>query len=773
MVSFGKFLLAGTAVMACMSQGVAAQTTTPQTGEASAGTASPVNADAAPTSAPGDIVVTATRRSQSIQNVPLSITAVTSEALERKAATNFFDYGSSIPNLSFGNTAEGTTGARTIAIRGISDRNTTGFYIDETPVSESRDPRNLYVNQIEEMRGPQGPILGARSKGGSVRLITTQPDTKNFEGRVHGALSTTDGTDRPNYALDGAINIPVVEDRVGLRVVGVRTVDAGYFKRVVGPANGPTTTIDNVAQNVVNGVSAAMVVKLTDNFSVTPRVLYQQTSVNGFPFADVAVTNGSTPTILRPTSLVQRRRFDVPEFSRDKWLLATYDMKLVTGIGTLTSSSSYFSRRSRDVEDQTDFIASPGAFGISPVPTSIEIRNKVNAFTQELRFASDLSGPFQIVTGLFYNRSASNRSFPPNIIPGLDALFNGAFGTDLVYETQTPIVQKDYAAYAEGTLEIVPNLKAIVGARAFKVTTTSETTSNGIAVGGPSSVPRQTQKESGIQPKFSLQYQISPGNQLYAVAAKGFRPGGVNGIIPTALGCAANLQGLGLTPADAAFFRSDSVWSYEAGAKTTFLDRKVTANVSGFRIDWNDIQQRIQLQCGFGFRGNAGTARSQGFELEVTARPMNGLTLAGGFGYTDAKFTSTTPGTRFTAGDRVPQVPKYTLTLSGDYSTSISSRASAFIHADYRYVSDSVSALNANTDANGRLIPRIRPSYSIVDLRSGVSFGKQEVAVFIKNAGNVRASLGDALAVAAEAPGRARVSINQPRTIGVELRSRF
>ena len=719
----------------------------------------------------GEIVVTATRRAESLQNVPMSISAVTADTLERKAATNFFDYGTSIPNLSFGNTAEGTTGARTIAIRGISDRNTTGFYIDDTPVAESVDPRIVDVSRIEVLRGPQGTLYGARSMGGTVRLITMQPNTDKLEGRVHASLSTTKGTDRPNYALDGAVNLPVNEN-VAFRLVGVHQYDAGYFKRVYGPANGPTTTVKNVARNQVDGFSAAALFKLTDNFTITPRLMYQKTKVNGFPFADVAVANGTTPDILKPNSLVQRRNFDVPELSRDKWWLGTVDMKLDTGIGSFSSATSYFRRRAKDVEDQTDFIASGAAFGYL-TPTSIEIDNRVNSFTQELRFTSDFNAPFQVVAGLFYNRSSTNRSFPPNIIPGLDNAFGGAFGTDLVYTTTSPQLQKDYAAYAEATFNIVDGLKAIAGARVFKVVTTSETQSDGIAVGGPSSIPRQTTTEKGVQPKFSLQYQISPGNQVYATAAKGFRPGGVNGVIPTALGCAADLQALGLTPQDAAFYKSDSVWSYEAGAKTTLMDRKLTANIAGFRIDWNDIQQRIQLGCGFGFRGNAGKARSEGVELELSARPLDGLTLDLGFGYTDAKFTESTPGTKFTKGDRVPQVPKYTITAGADYNFPLSGSMEGFVHADYRHVSNSTSALNANTDATGRLVQRIRPSYDIVDLRGGVSFGAHEVALFVKNVTDERASLGDAVNVAVEAPGRARVSINSPRTFGIEVRSRF
>jgi len=718
-----------------------------------------------------EIVVTATRRSESAQNIPLSITAMTSESLEKKAATSFFDYGSSVPNLSFGNTGLGVSSSRAIAIRGIADRDTTGFYIDDTPVTESLDPKIVDVERIEVLRGPQGTLYGARSMGGTVRLITTQPSTTELEGRAHASLSTTDHTDRPNYSIDGAINIPLVKDRIGLRVVGVREYDAGYFKRAYGPAGGDVTTHDDIGRTITNGASAAMKIDLTDNLSLTPRLLYQETKANGFPFADVAITGGDQPQTLRQTSYVQRRTFDVPESSRDKWLLATFDAKLRESFGTFNSATSYFRRRSHDIEDITDFIAF--AYGISPLPAPAEYAPRVNSFTQEFRFVSDFQGPFQIVAGLFYSRTANDRYFPPNIIPGLDAANGGIFGTDLNYTTLTAVVQKDYSAYTEATLEVLPHLKAIAGARVFKVKTSSITNSDGIVVGGPTTVPFQTQTENGVQPKFSLQYQISSGNQVYATVAKGFRPGGVNGVIPTGFGCGEDLTELGLTPEETIFYKSDRVWSYELGAKTTWFDHRMTANVGAFRIDWDGIQQQIGLQCGFSFRGNAGHARSQGVELEVTARPIQNLTMNFGLGYTDAKFRGSAPGTQFHNGDRVPQVPRYTLSMGADYSVPISGDTKAFGHVDYRYVGDSTSVLNSGTDANGLLVPRIRPSYNIVDLRGGIDFARTEVALFVKNLTNEQAVLGDALSLAAELPGRARISVSQPRTIGIEVRTRF
>ncbi len=752
-----------------------AQTSAPdasRSGTSSPATSAAQSTAADPEPAAGEIVVTATRRSQSIQDVPLSITAVTAELLNRKAATNFFDYASSVPNLSFGNTAEGTTSSRTIAIRGIADRNTTGFYIDDTPVSESLDPRIVDVSRIEVLRGPQGTLYGARSMGGTVRLITEQPDASKFSGRVHGAISSTSHADRPNWQLDGAINIPLVDDRAAIRIVGVHQQEAGFFNREYGPA-GSVNKVDNVGRQLIDGVSVSALIKPADGLSITPRLLYQNTRANGFPFSDVAVNNGPTPQALIPKSLVQRRTFDIPESSRDKWLLATLDVKYSAAIGTVTSSSSYFRRRTSDVEDTTDFVAAAFGLGGAPIATAAEIDNPIDSYTQEVRFASAFKGPFQIVTGLYYNRNETSRIYPSIIVPGLDARLGGALGTDLLYKTATSITQTEYAAYAEGTLSITDKLKVIGGLRGFRVKTNSVTNSDGIVVGGPTVVPSQSQTQRGITPKASIQYEFSRGNQIYVTAAKGFRPGGVNGVVPTALGCAADLQALGRTPESTRFFNQDSVWSYEVGAKSTLLDRRVTAAASLFRIDWSDIQQRIQLSCGFGFRGNAGSARSQGAEFELSAHPTDTIDVNIGFGYTDAKFTSNAAGTRFSDGDRVPQVPRVTATIGADYHRALTDSLDGFVHADYSYVGSSTSSINANTDASGRLIPRIRPSYEVVNARIGGVYQGFEVAVFAKNLTNERANLSDSVAVGADAPGRARVTINPPRTIGLELRTKF
>lgn len=733
----------------------------------------PAQSDAA--NAPGEIVVTASRRSQNLQDVPMSITAVTGSALQTKVATTFLDYAVSIPNLSFSVAGVGPSSGRSIAVRGIADVNTTGFYIDDSPLTESLDPKILDVERIEVLRGPQGTLYGARSLGGTVRLITVQPDANEFSGHVHASLSSTRNTDQPNYQIDGALNLPVVKDRIGLRVVALHQYDAGYFSRTYDVPGGGTQTVRNVGRSVTDGFSASALVKITDDLSITPRILYQSTRLNGYQLADVAVDNSSlVPNILRVQSLDQRRMFDLPEASDDKWLLGTVDVKLKKSFGTFSYATTFFHRRTRDVEDQSDFIAS--AFGISQeIPTTIEVHTPVDSFAQELRFASSFKGPVQVVTGLFYNNVRSNQWSPPNIIPGLDAATGGALGTDFVYEKNWPTSQKDYAVYGEVNWKILPALTATLGGRAFKTKTASSITGAGIVYGGSDSRGKTTLSESGFTPKASLQYEFSRGNQIYGTVAKGFRPGGPNQLFPAFFGCPQELAGLGQTSDSAAFYKSDTVWSYEVGAKTTMFDRKLRASASAFRIDWSDIQQKVQLKCGFDFKTNSGSARSQGFELEFTANPISGLTVGAGGGYVDAKFTESSPNSRFKAGDRIPQVPKWNFNVNADYRREVMPSVEGFVHADYAYVGSSDSSINANVSpVTGHLIPRIRPSYEIVNARIGVLVrSTYEFALFAKNLTDERASLSDITAAAAEAPGRARVTINQPRTIGAEVRVRF
>src|SRR5580693_5749522 len=223
-----------------------------------------VAANAAETSAPAEletITVTAQKRSESEQTVPLSMTTFGAAALKEKAVVNFFDYGTKVPNLGFAATGDGLGTARTVSIRGVSGDNVTGFYVDETPLPDSIDPRVLDIDHIEVLRGPQGTLYGARSMGGLVRTVTKEPNLNDFSATIHGGASDTARTDKANYTGDAVINIPLIEDKVALRLSGFVDYQAGYFRRsyCTNPAaamNLSCTPLVTTGLSTVNNVGA-------------------------------------------------------------------------------------------------------------------------------------------------------------------------------------------------------------------------------------------------------------------------------------------------------------------------------------------------------------------------------------------------------------------------------------------------------------------------------------------------------------------------------------
>ena len=396
----------------------------------------PLNVLAADTAAPSgeleEITVTAQKRSESQQNVPLSMTTFSSAALQEKSVNTFFDYATKVPNLAFAPTGDGVGTARTVSIRGVSGNNVTSFYIDDTPLPDSIDPRVLDIDHIEVLRGPQGTLYGARSMGGLVRIVTKEPDINNFSATVHGGVSDTAHTDQPNYTGDGVVNIPLIEDHAALRLSAFYDQEAGYFKRsfcsnpaaaMAGTctplATTGITTVDNVGAINSYGGAASLTLKLNDSLTITPRIMQQRADYNGFPMADYATDTANgigypvpsplagapTPSKMVPTTFTQARWFNVPEGGYDAFTLTSIGVHWKTGIGELVSSSAYFSRKVFETEDETDFVyaaITAGADG-EPQPSSIAEEKDYQEFVQEVRFVSALEGPVQFVGGGFYS----------------------------------------------------------------------------------------------------------------------------------------------------------------------------------------------------------------------------------------------------------------------------------------------------------------------------------------------------------------------------------
>jgi outer membrane receptor protein involved in Fe transport len=763
-----------------------------------------------------EITVTAQKRTETEQNVPLSMTTFSSAALEEKAINTFFDYATKVPNLAFAPTGDGVGTARTISIRGVSGNNVTGFYVDDTPLPDSLDPRILDIDHIEVLRGPQGTLYGARSMGGLVRIVTNEPDMNNLSGVVHTGVSSTERTDQANWTGDGVVNIPIIQDKVALRLSGFYDYEAGYFKRTfcTDPAAAMNlsctplattgiTTVNNVGAIDTYGGAASLTVKPIDSLTITPRFMLQRTDYNGFLMSDYLTDRGNgigypvpdpnsspSPTKMIPNNFTQARWFNVPEGGFDDWGLGSIAVHWKTNVGELVSSSSYFSRKVIETEDESDYIYGAAA-SFSPIgqpqPGGITEEKDYQEFVQEIRFVSDLKGPVQFVAGGFYSdlhgRLPFAAYYPPATVPGLDLAITGAPGVEvtpgypnLVFTQDFHSEIKEPAVFGELSYQPIERLKLTGGLRWYQVKETSEGYLGGLATGGGPFLnnPSISQTQSGVNPKFEADYHLNPDDMVYVNVAKGYRPGGQVPIVPpgepgTGTDCVASLKQVdpNITIQNTRSFQSDSLWNYELGAKTAWLDRRVTIDAAAFYIKWKDIQQEILLSCGFQYTANAGAAESKGGELEIRARPIDPFEISLAAGYQNATITETGTGSPQQVGSPIYQVPNWTGNGAMSYTTMVTGDWKLVSGADYSYIGRSYSGNNDPLD------PRLRPSYRLINTRFALSHDKFEVALVGKNLADEVANLGDSRSIAAEVPGRPRLFVNQPRTIGLEFTQKF
>ncbi|HUN75661.1 MAG TPA: TonB-dependent receptor [Steroidobacteraceae bacterium] len=744
-----------------------------------------------------EVVVTATKRNEDIQNVGMSITALTQADLEQKGVEQFIDYGTSIPNLSFGvGAADGSLASRGVYLRGIEGANTTGFYIDDTPVLETLDPHIVDVDRIEVLRGPQGTLYGAESMGGTVRIITAQPSTSGFSGEIHSSVSDTDHGSW-NQLIEGSVNVPV-SDTIAFRASGFYQYDSGWFDKWTGPDAEPVPgppSISSTAAESAPGVPSqiqtdvggmtyyggqfAIRFQPIEGLSVTPRIMFQETDQDGVPYATYA-----------PDNLLQREYFDIPEGGHDRWWLGSFTVNYTVPWGSFVSSTAVFDRRTFELEDDSDDLtytlsavtalpicpggaAAPGCVGEVEGPITRAIG--MHRFAQETRFASSLPGPIQFLVGGFYSFSTRPRNYEWTS-PELSA--DTGWPTDLALAFIDQRETGEYAAFGDITYNILSNLSATVGLRWFRDTATFNQFTNGLFYGGASTYIVPTLDEKGFTPKYELDYKVTPDTLVYASAAKGFRPGGDNielPVGPAPYGCTTDLDNLGVTPEQIATYRSDSLWDYEGGFKSSLLDRRFTLNATGFLIEWPNIQQLVDLPlCGYGYTGNSGKAQSTGAEVQFDGRLLPELTAGINFGYEDARITARGLGSPQPVGSPVQQVPGITLAGNLQYERHLSGEWSGFGRVDYSHVGESWSLNNAIADpVTGLATPVRRPAYNLTDLRGGVHNDRWEIAAFVKNLTNEHANLADAILIGATIPGQPRFEINQPRTAGVELRLRF
>jgi iron complex outermembrane receptor protein len=699
-----------------------------------------------------EVIVTATKRAENLQDVPISLTVLDQSTLQRRGVNEFFDYGSSVPNLSFGFTGDGVFTAQTLQIRGIAGADTTGFYIDDLPIPESMNPRVIDIDRIEVLRGPQGSLYGARSMGGTVRLITRQAELGKTYGRLHGQVGTvTEGHE--DYAADASFNLQL-GDKAALRATAYYLDRTGVLDRRVDNPFDPTDTVffeDDIDSESSYGGQLSLTLAPTDWLTLQPRVMYQQTELDFLPFADN-----------EPDNFTINRFARLEEPQSDEWLVGSLTATANLGLGTLTSATTYFDRDTVENEDFTEFMTFivDVLTGVPDFvsPAIFHDENHRETFVEELRFVSDFKGPLQAVLGVFYSQTEDTGFTPPALSPGLSQFL----GTDNVFNRDTEAKTREAALFGELSYDITDRLTLTGGGRWFDNEFDFRRTDGGVF--GTGALLLNTQSETGFNPKVALEYALTDGFNLYGQAAKGFRIGGVNASLPEL--CDAELAELGVT-SKPDIFDSDEIWNYEIGAKMQW--GSVRLNAAAFYIEWQDLQQTVNLpSCGYSFVANTGKARSQGVELELYASPVRGLELSLGFGYTDAEITDPGTAASVRAGDPLEQVPEWNVVASAQYGWAVGTGMDAYTRLDYRSVDESISIVNAD-----RADPRIRPTYNILDARLGITRGAWDTSLFVQNATDERANLSDNRSLAAELPGRPRIVTNHPRTIGIDVRMNF
>ncbi len=700
------------------------------------------------------IMVTARKRSEPLAKVPESITVFTAAVLQSYNIQSFNDYATKTPNVSFayGGGPTGIADARTIAIRGITGQNlfgtagATGFYIDDTPVPGSVDPRVLDIDNIEVLKGPQGTLFGESSLGGNVRLITKKPNLSKNELSVMAQAGLTSGGGSADGGGDIIGNLVLAPDVLAVRTVLFVNHDAGYLTRTYPDPTSPATadpflavprhSVGNQGAVSTYGGSLSARWKISDNFFARLRIMFQNTTDHGFP-ATFAPLPSFTPVY------TLNRAFDVQPRAKDDWALPSLDLNYRGSGWNFVSSTSYFYRHTQDIEDSTygtqQILSSYyQVSGLPAQPFLWDGEHYHNQITEEMRVAFDPVHNISGIFGLFYSSTNTRFYIPPISANGLVAATAtntvvGPWPNDVMWQQNNPGRQKDYSVFGELYYKFLRKYTLTLGARQYWLRQDADFTADGFMNFGPTPSNPQHNSQSGFDPKVEFAYQLSEDAMIYASGSKGFRAGGAQAALAF---CA--LPALPVT--DITQLKSDTLWSYELGTKIQFPRPGLLLSAALFHIDWRNLQQQIALPCGAYFDINGNSARINGGEFEISGNLTPALTLRFGGGYekTDINDPGALNIVGIAPGSRILGTPAWTASVGSVYSRPISVATNGFVAADYSYTGNSVSLLNGGGGAEST-----RPGYSLANLRFGIDRGPTEVSLNIHNLTNAKPNLGD------------------------------
>ncbi len=720
-------------------------------------TAGAAHAEDAPPAVPvvDEVVVTAGRREQKVEDIPYNISAVSGADIEAKAIVDAPELLRSVPGVAVVDRGYRNSGVTNgVFIRGlnvdgsalgdyaVSGVSTVSTYVDDTPIFANFILKD--VERVEVLRGPQGTLYGSGSLGGTVRYITRDPNPAGFSGSVSGGLSKVEGSDSVGWRSDATLNIPL-GDKAALRINGAILDYPGvtdyvnlYVLDSTGAPKAPSGVLNPAAEYRtqkdadtvdIKYLQAALLLEPTDNFKLKLSYVHQAdkiggrrqvtTGFDGYGQRYGEYQNGSVQ--LEPST----RQVDLGS------LEATLDL----GFATLTSSTSYYDHHGDSVSENTGFYAKAGflAFYYNyPRPMASAVRQYGDkSWVQELRLVSKTGGPFDYVVGAYY-QDQKLLSAQQSYLRGFKRWWDAATGLpglvagdqDFDYKREESF--KTAAGFGELTWHASDTVQLTGGVRYFTNDSDNDThIALPLYVGfAPPTDVTYSNSDSGWLFKGNASWNFNPDNMLYATVSQGYRRGGSN---------AVPLTGTFAEDPRWQVYGPDRVNNYEIGVKGS--NDRFRYTVTLFRIDWKDIQLNTSTpNWGFYVVQNGGKARTQGLEAELQGRLSQELRFNLGYTYVDAKLVedmfspvnSITPIAR--SGAMLPGTPKNSFNIGLNWTHTLSNGViwNSWLNGYYQ-------SETRNSIGTSPLFDRTFEGFSIWDASTSLSFAKWDLNLYVKN----------------------------------------
>jgi iron complex outermembrane receptor protein len=759
-----------------------------------------------------EVVITAQKRLSTVQETPISISAVSGEDLLARGIASLAVLAQGTPGVSL--KSEGPSQTE-IEMRGMTSSGgnsaTVGFYLDDIPLTGPASAQNGHVvidpdlydlNRIEILRGPQGTLFGSGSMGGTVRLITNQPNLSQFQSTAQSVLSGTEGGGF-NHKDNLMINLPLIDGTLALRVVGTEDHTSGWIDRIVadpfplvGGDPGGTVRGDVLSAPIqrqypgsnayqIYAVRMTVLWKPTDSLSVTPAYFHETSTQNGISAYDSV-----------PGTEAHYQPFDIAEPLTDSLTAYSLNVNYSFAWFDLTSSTARWSRNSSQVEEASEAfnnplealtynsnygLPNPGYYGPSGSGPEhgIEV-DPSHQFSEELRLASTAEGRASWVTGLYYSDFYSLWTFngtTPNYSSYMDLGTLAPATTSNWFDAYSPTTLKQYAGFGDATYALTDSLKVDVGARVnhynyrFSSCISGWGSANGAAT--PSCSGLIPLASTSFNPKFNLAYTFSPDLMAYATVSTGFRPGGGNAAYPTtgaAWGGAFQQQDYtsGKWPST---YQPDRVVSYELGEKARMLDRRLTVNASIYYEDWRHIQlEAYPNDWALNINGNY--AHIYGADIDVLGDLGGGFELEVAAGYL-YEWLEGGPHWVIAPVHKLPEVAPVSGTAALSYSKPLGGSYTFTARLENSYTGPRYSISFPNPYEFTGTYTQL-PGYDVINIRAGLKFRDTwSATLFINNMANKHAQLESMFTENEPQPSFTRIITNQPLTAGVDLSYRF